>query len=74
MTASVGREVDANLLRGAALGSAQARANTQDAGGKDLSDLVEPLGGGHQIRTEGVGQSRSGAAFLLYNHLEHIGC
>ena len=46
MTASVGREVDANLLRPAALGSAQPRANTQDAGGQDLGDLVEALGAG----------------------------
>ena len=44
MTASVGREVDANLLRGAALGSAQARSNPQNAGGQDLGDLVEALG------------------------------
>jgi hypothetical protein len=50
MTASPGREVDANLLRGAALGSAQARANTQDASRQDLGDLVEPLGWGHEVR------------------------
>jgi hypothetical protein len=56
MTASVGREVDANLLRGAALGSAQARADPQDAGGQDLGDLVEPFGGGHKVRVEGLGQ------------------
>jgi hypothetical protein len=49
MTASPRREVDANLLRGAALGSAQARANPQDAGGQDLGDLVEALGGRHQV-------------------------
>jgi hypothetical protein len=54
MTASPGREVDADLLRGAALGSAQTRAKPQDAAGQDLSDLVEPLGGRHQVRTEGV--------------------
>jgi hypothetical protein len=48
------REVDANLLRGAALGSAQARANTQDAYGQDLGDLVEALGGGHEVGVEGV--------------------
>jgi hypothetical protein len=58
MTASPGREVDANLLRGAALGSAQPRAEPQDAGGQDLRDLVEALGRGHQIRTEGVRQER----------------
>ena len=52
MTASVGREVDANLLRGAALGSAQTRTDPQDAGGQDLGDLVEALGGGHADRDE----------------------
>jgi hypothetical protein len=56
MHASVGREVDANLLRGAAPGSAQARAKTQDAGGEDLGDLVEALGRGHEVGVEGVGQ------------------
>lgn len=54
MTASPGREVDANLLRGAALGSAQPRAEPQDAGGQDLGDLVEALGGRHQVGVEGV--------------------
>ena len=54
MTASPGREVDANLLRGAALGSAQARADAQDAGGQDFGDLVEALGGGHEVGVEGV--------------------
>jgi hypothetical protein len=56
MTASPGREVDANLLRGAALGSAQTRANTQDAGRQDLSDLVEALGRGEVVGVERVGQ------------------
>ena len=54
MTASPGREVDANLLRGAALGSAQARADAQDAGGQDLGDLVEALGRGHEVGVEGA--------------------
>ena len=54
MTASVGREVDANLLRGAALGSTQARANAQNAGGQDLGDLVEALGWRHQVGIEGA--------------------
>jgi hypothetical protein len=53
MTASPGGEVDRNLLFGAALGCAQARANAQDAGGQDLGDLVEALGGGHQVGVEG---------------------
>ena len=47
MSASAGREVDANLLRGAAPGSAQPRADPQNAGGQDLGDLVEALSGGH---------------------------
>jgi hypothetical protein len=55
MTASVGREVDANLLRGAALGSAQARAKPQDAGSQDLGDLVEALCGRHEIGIQGLG-------------------
>jgi hypothetical protein len=58
MTASVGREVDANLLRGAAPGSAQSRAHTQDSGRQDLSDLVEPLGGRHQVGVEAAGHRR----------------
>lgn len=43
MTASPGQEVDLNLLRGAALRGALPCAETQDAGGQDLSDLVETL-------------------------------
>ena len=54
MTASPGREVDANLLRGAAPGSAQARTHAQDARGQDLGDLVEALGRGHEVGVEGV--------------------
>jgi hypothetical protein len=58
MTASVGQEVDANLLRGAAPGSAQTRSDAQDAGGQDLGDLVEALGRGHQVAVEGVAHWR----------------
>jgi hypothetical protein len=54
MTASPGREVDANLLRGAALGSAQPRSHAQGAGREDLGDLVEALGWGHEVGVEGV--------------------
>jgi hypothetical protein len=54
MTASPGREVDANLLRGAAPESAQACAEPQDAGRHDLGDLVEALGGRHQVGVEGL--------------------
>ena len=63
MTASPGREVDANLLRGAALGSAQARAKPQDAGGQDLGDLVEALGRGQEVGVEGVQHLPAGLAF-----------
>jgi hypothetical protein len=55
MTASPGREVDANLLRGAAPGSAQTRAKAQDARGQDLGDLVEALGRGHEVGVEAEG-------------------
>jgi hypothetical protein len=54
MTASVGREVDANLLSGAAPGSTQTRADPQDAGGQDLGDLVEALDGNHEVGVEGL--------------------
>ena len=49
MTASPGREVDANLLPGAAPEGALPRANAEDAGGQDLGDLVEALGRGHEV-------------------------
>jgi hypothetical protein len=52
MTASPGREVDTNLLRGAAPGSAQARAKPQDPGGQDLGNFIEALGGGHGVGLE----------------------
>jgi hypothetical protein len=55
MTASPRREVDANLLHGAAPGSAQARAGAQDAGRQDLGDLVQALGRGDEVVVEGVG-------------------
>jgi hypothetical protein len=54
MTASPGREVDANLLRSAAPGSAQTRADAQDPGGQDLGDLVEALGRGHEVGVQHV--------------------
>ena len=40
MTASPGREVDANLLRGAAAGSAQPRADAQDDLGIVLDEAL----------------------------------
>jgi hypothetical protein len=54
MTASPGREVDRNLLRGAAPGSAHTSAEPQDASGQDLGDLVEALGRGHQVGVKSV--------------------
>jgi hypothetical protein len=52
MTASVGREVHANLLRPAAPEGALARPQAQDAGGQDLGDLVEALGRGQVVGVE----------------------
>jgi hypothetical protein len=69
MTASGGREVDANLLRGAALGSAQTCANAQDARGQDLGDLVEALGGGHQVGVERFGHVRPSADAFSPEHI-----
>ena len=66
MTASVGREVDANLLRGAALGSAQARAKPQDAGGQNLGDLIQALGRVHEVGVEGLGHVRVGSVPVDY--------
>jgi hypothetical protein len=70
MTASPGREVDANLLRGAALGSAQAGADAQDASGQDLGELVQALGGGHQVGVERVGHW----AVDSRTAMDHIAC
>jgi hypothetical protein len=55
MTASVGREVDPKLLRGAALGSAQARANSHDTSRQDLRDFIEAFGGCHSIGLQRAG-------------------
>jgi hypothetical protein len=65
MTPSPGREVDANLLRGAALGSAQARAKPQDPGRKDLGDFVQALGWGHEVGVEGVGHPAIGLVLII---------
>jgi hypothetical protein len=50
MTASVGREVQANPLFAAALEGAVARASAEDAGGEDSGDLGEAVGGGEGIK------------------------
>ena len=65
MTASPGREVDGNLLRNAAPGSAQPRSNAQDAGGQDLGDLVEALGRGHEVGIEGVCHGSAGSGLAI---------
>jgi hypothetical protein len=66
MTASPGREVDGNLLRGAAPGSALTRADTQDARRQDLGDLVEALGGRHEVGIEGVRHVCNGMKLRLF--------
>ena len=68
MTASPGREVDRNLLRRGALGSAQARADPDDAGGKDLGDLIEALGWGHEVGVKRVGHVMPSADALTSAH------
>ena len=58
MTASPGREVHRNLLRRCGPGE-HAAAHAQDAGRQDLGDLVEALGGGHQVGVRGPGPTNS---------------
>ena len=55
MTASVRREVDTNLLCPAALGSAQPRTRSDDAGRQEFSDLRKPLVGGQMAGVKGAG-------------------
>ena len=56
MTALVGGEVQGKVSGVAGLQALRAQA--QKAGGEDLADLGEPLGGGHQVGVEGVKQRR----------------
>jgi hypothetical protein len=51
MTASVRREVQSNPVSSAL--TAQLLADPQDAGREDLGDLVEALGGGHEVGIQG---------------------
>jgi hypothetical protein len=51
MTASVRREVQSNPVSSAL--TAQLLADPQDAGSPDLGDLIEALGGGHEVGVEG---------------------
>jgi hypothetical protein len=69
MTASAAREVEADLLRGAARGSTQAHAHAEDTGREDLGDLVQALGRGHQFGVEGLGHGEpAGSALHLITY------
>jgi hypothetical protein len=52
MTALVGGEVQE--IVSVVIGFLGLRAQAENPGGKDLADLGEPLGGGHQVGVEGV--------------------
>jgi hypothetical protein len=56
MTALVGGEVEGNVSQ--VLGFLGLRPQADQAGGEDLADLGEALGGGHQVGVEGVVQRR----------------
>jgi len=56
MTALVGGEVQGNVS--VVAGFTLPRPQPQQPSGEDLADLGEPLGGGHQVGVEGVGQGR----------------
>ena len=56
MEALAGGEVQGKLSAVAFLSLLRAKAD--QAGGEDLADLGEPLGGGHQVGVEGVVQNR----------------
>ena len=56
MDALVAGEVQGKLS--AVAGFTLPRPQPQKAGGQDLADLGEPLGGGHQVGVEGVVQNR----------------
>ena len=56
MDAPVGGEVQGKVSAVAFLSLLRAKAD--QAGGEDLADLGEPLGGGHQVGVESVVQNR----------------
>ncbi|MGZ9006497.1 MAG: hypothetical protein ACXW20_22220 [Burkholderiales bacterium] len=56
MTALVGGEVQGNVSQ--IVSFLGLRAEAENAGGEDLADLGEPLGGGHYVGVEGVVQRR----------------
>jgi hypothetical protein len=72
MTASVGREVDAKLLSGAAPGSTQTRPHAQDSGRQNLSDLVETLSGGHEVGSKSVRHDLSRFARCRTRHVSVV--
>jgi hypothetical protein len=61
MHASVGREVQPNPV--SSVLTTQLSANAQDAGGQDLGDLVEALGGGHQVGAASVAARGEGGGW-----------
>jgi hypothetical protein len=54
MTASVGREVERTFSGVARYLTGLASTETHEAGGQDVGDLFEPLGGRHQVGPEGI--------------------
>ena len=58
MDALVGGEVKGTVSRWPGFGVAPTRTQADQAGGEDLADLGEPLGGGHKVGVEGVVQNR----------------
>jgi len=56
MDAPAGGKVQGNVS--VVAGFTLARPQPQKAGGEDLADLGEPLGGRHKVGIEGVGQGR----------------
>jgi hypothetical protein len=55
MTASVGREIERTFSRVARYLTGLASTEAHKAGRQNIGDLVEPLGGCHQVGPEGVG-------------------
>ena len=58
MYALVGGQVQATVSKRSAFSLALSRPQPYQPGGEDLADLGEPLGGGHKVGVEGVGQGR----------------
>ena len=58
MTARAGGDSKANVSTVARAVCRLPGFEPENAGGKDRSDLVQALGGGHEVGVEGVGQRR----------------